>query len=165
MPRPRVPRKLKLIRGTFRPGENPANEPEPEVLSDVPKAPSYLNRWGKAKWKEIAEELVDKGVLTVVDLPALELLCAQYGLFCELHDAITHEVGPDGKRRKVSVARYLAGKNSQTIPEYVQMKAASAAYKTYAVEFGLTPASRNRIDLPERTPQTKDPTEALLEAE
>jgi len=164
----RKPRGLKVIQGTFRKDRNPGNEPDPEKVLEAPKPPSSLNRWGKSMWKALAAKLVETKVLTEVDLYALEACCTQYGLYRELHDAIYHveeAVEVDGKtvvrRRRRTLAEYLNGRNSQTMPEYIQMKGAFAQLRQYLTEFGLTPAARNRIDIPE-TPDEKDRMEELL---
>lgn len=158
----RKPRQLKVIQGTFRPDRNPKNEPQVPALTDVPKPPPGLNRWARRMWKELTPHIVDNGVLTVVDLPAWEACCQQYGLYRELLDAITHVRTDDGKRVRRSVAAYLAGRNSQTIPEYTAMRQAFSQFKTYLEQFGLTPASRNRVDIPRGGKQEEDPMEAIL---
>lgn len=157
----RKPKALKVVHGTFRKDRNPQNEPEGVPVREVPRAPSTLNRWGKRLWKRLAQQLVDNGVLTELDLPALEQLCTQYGRAMELQDAILHEVGEDGKRYKRTFAEYLAGRNSQTMPEYAALRNSEATLKQYLAEFGLTPQSRNRIDLKHKETQS-DPMEDLL---
>jgi P27 family predicted phage terminase small subunit len=161
MPKPRKPRELKVIQGTFRKGENPKNEPSPSKLLEEPKAPSHLNRWGKDAWKKITKELIRLKMLTEIDLFALELACDSYGLYRELKDAITHTIDEDGNRIRCSVADYLSGRNSQTMPEYAVMKNSLEKYRSLVTEFGLTPASRNRIDLPEPK-ESEDPMESLV---
>jgi P27 family predicted phage terminase small subunit len=162
MPAHRIPKQLKVVRGTFRKDRNPKNELEGEPVREVPKPPTGLNRWGRKLWKRIAQQLVDNGVLTELDLPALEQLCQQYGRAQELYDAMTHEIDETGKRRKRSLAEYLVGRNSQTMPEYQVMRQAENLLKAYLEQFGLTPASRNRIDLSHAQEEKQDPMEALL---
>lgn len=159
----RKPKQLKVIRGTFRADRNPANEPDPTPVVDVPKPPTHLNRWGKRLWKSLVPKLMDTRVLTDVDLPSLEIACMQYGIYRELDDAIRCFVRDSrtGKRRRRTLAEYLRGQNSQTIPEYSAMKQAFTTWKSYMAEFGLSPASRNRIDLPQQEGE-EDPMEALL---
>ena len=163
MPKPRVPTRLKVIRGTFRNNEAPGNEPDPEKILRVPKAPVHLNRWAKKMWKDIADELIRLGMLTTIDLYSLEVLCEQYGIYRELKDSITHIANPDGTREKITIAQYLAGRNSQTVPEYAAMRAAFERFSALLKEFGLSPASRSRIDLPMKPPAEKDPMEELLD--
>ena len=154
----RIPKRAKIIRGTFRHDRNPENEPEPEKCMIVPGAPSYLGTYAKALWKRVAGAMVESGILTTVDLPALELMCSAYEEFREAREAVYFTA--KGKAR--TLRQYMRGKNSQTMPEYNALKSAFAAYKSYATEFGLTPSSRNRIDLkPPKEPEA-DPMEALL---
>jgi len=163
MPKPRVPTQLKVIRGTYRRNEAPANEPKPDMLKSAPKPPSHLNKWAKKMWMDLAGRLLALGMLTELDLYTLEVLCEQYGIYRELKDAITHLDIPGG-RRKITIAKYLAGQNSQTIPEYAAMRAAFERYTALLKEFGLSPASRSRMDIPREPPQAVDPMEDLLNA-
>lgn len=165
MAKPRVPTQLKVIRGTFRNNEAPKNEPKPQALSTPPKPPSHLNRWAKQWWNETATELLPLGMLAKIDLYTLEILAEQYGIYRELKDAITHISMPGGKRKKITIAQYLAGQNSQTIPEYAGMKSAFERYTTLLKEFGLSPASRSRMDIPREPPKAIDEMERLLEAQ
>jgi len=193
--RKRIPTKTKIIRGTFRKDRAPEHEPEPEVVRDLPKPPPNLPSAGKKLWKSLAAELVDKKVLTVVDLGALEVCCYNYGLYRDLHKAIHGRItvaryicidcehnfevlpSPDRiicphclsenvsqisvRKRKRTLAEYMEGKNSHTMPEYVQMTKAFATFKAYLVEFGLTPSSRARLDIPEPEPNEEDPVERM----
>jgi len=115
-------------------------------------------------WRETAAELVSLKMLAKLDLYSLEILCEQYGIYRELKDAITHVVSLDGSRKKISYAKYLAGQNSQTIPEYAAMRASFERYSSLLKEFGLSPASRSRMDIPREPPNEKDEMEKLLEA-
>lgn len=192
--RPRVPTSLHIIRGTFRKDRAPAHEADPTPVLKVPAPPSGLPAAGRGMWKRLAAELVTKGLLTVVDLEALEVLCMQYGMARELWKAIRARVGrcPEcktmlvetidgwyceecgkkltekkvGKIRRRTLAEYLAGQNSQTTPELTAMQKAYQTFKAYLTEFGLTPASRSRIDVPVGPEKpTEDPMERLDRAE
>ena len=81
-----------------------------------------------------------------------------------LHKAIHRKIEDPitGKLRKRTLAEYMFGKNSQTMPEYVQMTKAFTVFKSYLVEFGLTPSSRARLDIPEEEPDEMDPIERML---
>lgn len=165
----RKPRAQKIIQGTFRKDRNPKQEPAVDLLAEPPKPPTGLNRWARKIWKELAPELVDKGVLSSVDLFAFEALCVQYGIYRELHHAITHwtiydDDGNPVRTVKQSVAQYMRGRNSQTMPEYTAMRQAFAQFKTYLEQFGLTPVSRNRIEV-QGGSKDEDPMEAILNAE
>lgn len=159
----RRPKQLKVIRGTFRGDRNPANEPDPTPVVDVPKPPTHFNRWSKKLWKTLVPKLMDTHLLTDVDLPTLEIACMQYGIYCELWEEIRRFITDrtTGRRRRQTIAEYLRGRNSQTAMEYTAMKQAFTTWKSYMAEFGLSPASRNRIDLPQQEGE-EDPMEALL---
>jgi P27 family predicted phage terminase small subunit len=106
---------------------------------------------------------MDKGILTVVDLAALEICCAAYGEYRQAYDAVYRPRDPKtGRIVKRTLTQYMAGQNSQTTPEYTAMRQAWTAFKSYLMEFGLTPASRNRIELPEPEEPEKDPVERMF---
>ena len=164
MGRPPLPTKEKVLKGTFRPDRSPQNEPAPPILPTAPEAPSQLNRWAKQMWHETAKELMALGMITTLDTYSLEILCEQYGIYREMKDAITHVATKGGKRKKISIAQYLCIRNSQTMPEYNSMRGAFECYKGLLREFGLSPASRSRINLPAKAPTVVDEMERLLEA-
>ncbi len=155
----RVPRQSKIIRGTFRHDRNPEDEPEPTKVETVPAAPKSLGKIGRELWGRLAAELVEHASLSVVDLPALEILCSAYEMSEEARAAIYR---PRGRRR--TLAAYLKDRPPRLMAEWTVMRSAWAVYRQYAVEFGLTLSSRNRIDLKPPKPPEVDPMEALLSA-
>lgn len=159
----RKPRNAKIIQGTFRKDRNPGREAMPSLMLQVPKPPAGMNRWARRLWKQLAEELVEQDLLTTVDLSTMELCCSAYGMYQEAKDAISHPRDPKtGKRSRRSLAEYLRERNSQTMPEMIAMKSGWQLYKTYMAEFGLSPASRNRINLPAKKEEGQSPMEKLL---
>ena len=162
MANPKKPTQLKVIHGTFRKDRAPKKEPEPKKVTVVPRPPAHLTKYGKKLWKSLAAELVEKGVLTVVDLPALEVCCDAYGIYRAAKEAVFQPVDPvTRKKGKRTLAEYLRGKNSQTHPEYTAMTRAFYFFKAYLIEFGLTPSSRSKLDLPEPKGNKQDPMEKL----
>ena len=159
---PKKPTKLKLIQGTFRKDRAVENEPRPEPVIEVPRPPSYLNKYAKKMWKALADELVHKGILTMVDIPALEVCCETYGQYRLAHEAVFRPIDPEtGKKAKRTLAEYMDGRNSQTMPEYTAMTKAFISFKGYLVEFGLSPSSRGRLDIPRELGDKIDPMEKL----
>lgn len=130
-PKPTV---LKELAGN--PGRRPLNEQEPRPATADPKMPrGKLNAEGKKLWREVAPKLAELGLLTEVDMAALEMACNHYGLAREAM-ALIERMGlfvkdRDGQPRK-NPALQLYRDNSQ-------------AFKQYLVEFGMTPSSRSRI--------------------
>jgi P27 family predicted phage terminase small subunit len=164
MPNHRKPKQLKIIQGTFREDRNPKNEADPPKFFEPPKPPSHLGRYGKKIWKQIVKDLTDVGLLTVLDKQALEILCEQYDQYRQAHDAVYRYRDEEGRLRRRTLGEYLAGRNSQTVPEYQAMNRHFDSFRKLLTEFGMTPASRNRIEIP-KAEEKKDPMEALLEDE
>ena len=152
MARPRKPRQLKVLHGTFRGDRNHGNEPTAPKVAQIPSPPADLNEWGRAKWRELAPTLQASGLLTTLDLTSFEVLCREYGVYREAYQSIYFFARRGaGKPRPRTLRQYLRGRNSQTTPELAAYRDARNAYRVLMAEFGLGPASRNRIDLPERT--------------
>jgi P27 family predicted phage terminase small subunit len=151
-----LPRATKIIRGTFRSCRDlPA--PEPARVELVPAPPAGLGAHGKALWRSLAEELVAKGLLTVLDLATLEVLCSAFQVYKECSDAIYR---PGGRKR--TLAAYMRTRTQQTALELSTMRAAFGTYKSLMAEFGLSPSSRTRLHVaPPKTPEV-DPMEAIL---
>jgi len=146
---------------TYRADRNPESEPEPTVETEERRPPSHLNKWAKRFWRDVCREMIDTGVLTVVDWSAFEMCCEAYGLYREAHEAIFRPVDEFGKKGKRSLAEYLGGKNSQTTPELTTMNKAMDAFLKYSNVLGLNPVARNRINLKDKPKEKKDPMEEM----
>ena len=150
----RKPTQLKIIQGTFCKSRANRGEPKPRLVNEVPKPPQHLNGFGKWIWRRVAPELVEKQILTVLDLPALEILCDAYGLYRAARAAML--------RKGRTLQQYLQGQNSQTTPEATMMRQCWATFKAFMAEFGLSPSSRGRLDIPAPKADEPDPMERLL---
>lgn len=134
--RPRKPTYLKVLHGTYRPDRAPKNEPQPEP--STPSCPKWLHPEAKREWRRIVPHLEKLGLLTQVDRAALAAYCQLYARWWEAERAIrqygmtqTTETGYVAQRPEVGIANTALK----------QMRA-------YLSEFGLSPASRSRIDAP-----------------
>ena len=148
-PRPK-PRNLILLNGNAGHHVLPKNPVEP--TPEIPKPPAHLDSVAKKEWKRIAPELFKLGLLSVVDRASLEGYCENYAIYIHMKRAIRDQGG---------YAKYIAGKNSQTIPELATMKSAWVMIKAFASEFGMTPSSRGRMNV-ERPKDAIDPLDAFL---
>jgi len=160
----RKPRSQKIIEGTFREDRNPKNEPDPEKYTAPPRPPTHLGKFGKKLWKQLSKRLIDEGLLTILDYQALELICEAYDQYRQAHEAVYYYCGKDGRRQRRTLGSYLEGRNTQTMPEYQAMNRHFDSLTKLLKEFGMTPVSRNRIDLPEKEKEV-DPMEELLKDE
>ncbi len=156
----RLPKQTKILQGTFRPGREKTDAVEVDPLATVPPPPTTLGRHGKAKWKELAPKLVEKGILTPLDLPAFEAMCGCWDLYADSIEIIYGK----GRRRK-SLSTYISGKSSQEAPATVLAKQMLALFKSYLTEFGLSPSSRGKVSRDTGKKKEVDPMEALLGAQ
>lgn len=147
--RPRKPTNLKVLEGN--PGKRPLpqNEPKPQPIS--PKCPAWLASEGKKLWKQLIPELERLGLMTIMDGVAFEAVCQNYATWvrCEKYlkkNGLTFE----------TETGYI-----QQRPEVAIGQKALAAVRAFCTEFGLTPASRARINI-KPDDGKEDPMEALL---
>ena len=131
--------------------KNAKNKPKKAVI--IPNPPEYFSGYSLKKWEELAPIFAEKNMLGPADLSAFELLCLHYGDAMALYQAMINEGG--------SIAGYLAGKNSQTMGEYLAYHKAITAYHKMLTEFGLTPASKKKVVIPE-TIEENDPLEKMI---
>jgi P27 family predicted phage terminase small subunit len=148
------PTQLKILQGTFRRHRAKKGEPKPAPVTAVPKPPRHLNGFGKWMWRRIAPELVEKQILTVLDLQALEILCDAYGFYRAARAAML--------RKGRTLQQYLSDRNSQTTPEATMMRQCWNTFKGFMAEFGLSPSSRAKLDIPTPKGKEQDPMEELL---
>jgi P27 family predicted phage terminase small subunit len=96
-----------------------------------------LSQAARDFWHKYAQALVDQGLLTAVDIPAFILMAEHYALARQsvkqvLSDGLT-VIDEDGMERKHPLLQVMRNN--------------SLAFKAFAVEFGMTPSSRSRINL------------------
>lgn len=137
--RPRVPTKLKIIRGTARKDRTVANELEGEPIQDF-TAPEGLNEWGRQEWDRIVGLLKHTEVITTLDTSALYSLCNEWGKYMEAEMLL---------KKNGRVVK--SPNNFPMVHPYDTISGQSfKRYKEMAVQFGLTPASRTRISIPDK---------------
>lgn len=128
------PSELKKLEGTYRADRAARNEPKPRVT--IPTAPSWLTAEGKKEYRRTAKLLLGMRVLTEADMVALA--------------AYAHEFD---EWRSACAVLALEGKviTSEKGGKYLHPMwgVANTHFKNMLKllqEFGLTPASRSRIE-------------------
>ncbi|MFL1908386.1 phage terminase small subunit P27 family [Plesiomonas shigelloides] len=131
------PTHLKVVTGN--PGNRKLNDQEPKPRREVPSPPEHLTDWGKMAWVKVSLLLDDMGVLTVADSLALERLCDIYADILQLRETIAIE----GRTytTKTQMNDFLIKAN----PAVAMLADADRRFKSYLVEFGLTPAARTKV--------------------
>lgn len=149
--RPPKPTKLKLLQGNPGKRELNKNEPNPQVGEDIPKPPSWMETQAKKEWKRIVPELHRLELLTMVDHPSLVAYCQAYARFVECEKII----------KKQGMTFETPNGYVQQRPEIAISNNAQKIMKEFAAQFGLTPSSRGRLNLPDQK-ENKDEFEEFL---
>jgi P27 family predicted phage terminase small subunit len=157
---PRKPTKLRILEG--KRAHRPVNDNEPHPSPGLPTMPKGLSSWGKRVWRTAVEELDRLDLMTIVDHGAFE--AAVIGA------DTAHEAD---RRIRLLVAKINKGKGEQedfyrlSIMNSVSKKGWQQ-FKSFATEFGMTPASRTRLAVedagkaPGPTGPKMDPIERVL---
>lgn len=149
-PKP-VPTALRLIKGN--PSKRAINKAEPKKVKANLKVPAHLDPIAKTQWKKLAQTLDDLGVLSQTDLSALEQCCETYARIRRLRAEI----------KKLGGTAYESVKESGEVlwkayPQVAQLERAETNHKAYLSEIGLTPSSRSKVQIKEKT-DDNDPLE------
>lgn len=143
--RPRKPTKLKIIEGNR--GKRKI-KPEPEPTLGIPDAPPSLTKRGADVWERFVPELDRLGLLTKVDGTSLVAACNGAG---------------QGEWADAQMEKLQSAKRVNTY-RIMMLNAVSKKgwqqWRAFCTEFGLTPASRSKLAVPER--KQEDPIDEAL---
>ena len=131
------PTALKVVQGTATKKDAERNEPKPKT--GIPIAPEYLSESALKYWDVFIDGLKDTKMLTIVDGYALSMACIALDLMVEALD----QIKLDGTT--VLDERGLTRKH----PAFQVLRDNTVMYHKWAGEFGLTPAARAKITLPD----------------
>jgi P27 family predicted phage terminase small subunit len=126
MPPSRTPTAILRARGSWR-AKQRANEPEYEI--GAPDRPEWLSKSAKSEWHRLVPQLVTRGVLALVDAMALTVYCHCAGQIADLGRALAKAKPGTVEWKRLFVAQ------GHACDRLLQ----------FAREFGLTPASRSKI--------------------
>lgn len=131
------PTQLRVLEGNMSHRPLPKGEPKPPL--GIPTMPDWLPLEGKREWRVIAPKLHRSRLLTDLDGTALGAYClavAQLRAAQKILDVKGFTVTtPSGYK--------------QQRPEVAIVRASLMLIERYSAHFGLTPAARARITLPE----------------
>jgi len=144
-----TPTNIVHLRGN--PGKRALPKEEPQPRRSRPSCPRWLKGEARKEWKRIVPELDSLGLLTVVDRAALVTYCQAWARWVDA-EANVEQYGSVLKAEK---SDYI-----QISPYVTISKQSALLVKAFCQEFGLTPASRTRIAVPE--PPKGDPFEEFL---
>lgn len=138
--RPRKPEALKDLKGTSRPSRKNTNSPK--VAKGIPEVPARVRQDEIATefYMRITKHLHSMKVITMADEIALEQLCIMYSEMAELEKQIVEKGG------RVVKSYTKNGHTEKTRPEVQQLLEIRRQFNTQLQQFGLTPATREKVN-------------------
>ena len=139
----KIPNEIKKLQGTYRSNEAPDNPFIPDGFEGIPDPPEELGKIGKLIWTGTVTELQNKGMLYNIDMPIIHMYCQEY----ENYQLAEKELATNG--------RLIEHTNKSGVTNVVPSPWVSIKSKSWEVikflsqQFGLTPVSRNKLDMPE----------------
>lgn len=112
-------------------------DPKPvgDAVSKVPEPPAEMTVEAKAEWSRVMPVLVERRVLSLADIHAVERFCEASG---DIKIARAH-ITTDGayvENRLGELKRH---------PAFATLREATAEARRWAAELGISPASRSRV--------------------
>lgn len=150
-PKPTV---LKLVEGN--PGKRAINKKEPKPKREIPSCPAHMSDAGKVAWGRLSVLLDRMGVLTEADSAAFERLCDCYSDILICRESLI----ADGWTYKTLDAQgntLIKGN-----PAATQLRSADSQFKSYLIEFGLTPAARSKVHAQPDDDKKADPLQEFF---
>lgn len=129
-----VPTALKILRGN--PGKRALNKCEPRPPASAPACPRELNPIARKEWRRVVREMDALGMLTQLDRAALAMYAQAWAEWVESVE-------------KLARTGYLIKAPSGYLIQnpFVSIKTqAEKAMAKIGIEFGMTPASRSKIE-------------------
>lgn len=125
--RVKIPDSVKAHRGTLRKSRINKNEFRVEALTKMPEPPNHLGEEVKDIWYKTGNELIEKGVLTAVDLPNFLRYC-QFYHFYNLHvdDLNDSSISPQDFYKIMSISKCLS---------------------EFELNYGLNPRGRSNLNI------------------
>jgi len=135
-----IPTQLKLVKGN--PGKRALPLYEPKIALAEPDVPEFLCDDGKAEWVRVCSMLYRVGLMTAVDRAALGAYCQAYGVWAQAERAINK------LQEKSEINGMLMQTTNGNVIQHALIglaRRARADVVRYAVEFGMTPSARSRV--------------------
>lgn len=145
-----MPQQLRMIRGNPDHKKLPDPAAELKVPLEEPTPPRHLSKDAKTEWQRIVRILFTLKLLTALDRAALAAYCQAYGRWAQA----------ERKLAKEELAIMTTGGNAIQNPLVGIANKAMADLVRYAVEFGMTPSARTRLQS-QGGPANENPFEAF----
>lgn len=162
--RPPKPRKQHERDGTFR-GDRHAGFENAEAPPGIPQPPKTLAGEALEEWNRMIARLTQTGALSVVDDGVLYQYCRLFaeteGIWIAQQETVATidilQENIDSRSRRevtteqlIEIGRELATLRKLEAGYITKVRQGRMALRQLLVEFGLTPAARGRVKLPEK---------------
>lgn len=136
MPRATAPASLRLIGGTGKGKDSGGRKvtPPPPFKRVPPAPPDWLSAEAAAEWGRVVPELTRLDILKPVDRAALVAYCETWATFVEANRIVSEE-GMTIEAKQGTLAH----------PAVAIARNAGRELRTWAGQFGLTPAAENSL--------------------
>lgn len=136
MPRPRKPTNLLEFSGAFKknPKRREERKYEPKLAKGIGAPPDFLDAFGEEEWRRVTPDLESAGVTSRVEATAL-------GAYCQAVSRLRKaeaEIFRDG-------ITIMADGGLKKHPAVTIAEKAALIMAKLASEFGMTPASRSKV--------------------
>jgi P27 family predicted phage terminase small subunit len=152
-----LPTAIKKLRGTLRKDRTNQAEPATLPMSSL-AAPTWLDDDGRKAFRRLARQSSALRVLSESDLPLLALLADQWAIYLGARKFLKDQGSdvytlrsPDGDVRSI-----------QPFPQVAIRNKAALAIARLSAEFGLSPASRSRVNASAKPEGPADELEGYL---
>lgn len=151
-----IAQEVKEATGAFRKDPQRKNKAAPKADGESPRIPKELCRVAKAKWKELAADLKRNGVLSTDTREILIAYCTAYAHWIELRKKVAETgLAIEGVDK--------AGNVVITRNAYVaEMHKFREQMNRLLPEFGLTPASRQKLTSMNLDDKEEDPFAKIM---
>lgn len=112
---------------------------KPQRETSIPDCPDYLDSTAREEWNRITEEMLSVGLLNKVDRASLELYCETYSRYRRY---VGEMAKPDFQTTLIT-----ANGAEQINPVIKLSENALKTCRLMLCQFGLTPASRERMSI------------------
>ncbi len=135
-----LPTNLKMLKGTLRKDRLVPNEAQPDL--GIPAVPPHLSDEAKVEWGRVSQQLMGLGLLSYIDRAALTAYCDAWSDYVDASKMCATKDGQDRKVVKTAAGNFMEN------PYYTIKKRSMEIMHKFLTEFGMTPASRTRINAP-----------------
>lgn len=150
--RPRKPKEVKLLEGTYRPNRDPGDRLQYSLLAEIPNPPEELSKYGKTavnEWYFICGELQAANMLQATDLFLISAYCIEMATYFKC------------VRLLKSTLTYMTKNGPRKRPEVSIKNDSLKAAMQIASKLGFSPTDREKLTSPKK-PEPSDVIANLL---